>query len=240
MVALTAGTRVRADIPRLRKIRARAQPRLVKLFDEAGLPYPCRRVFLRALKHDAELQMWAAAKDRDAMTLVRTYPICASSGELGPKRQQGDEQVPEGCYSIHRYNAWSGFHVSMRVDYPNASDRVRGTRGNLGGAIMVHGGCATIGCIPIEDRPIEEVFIASLDARRAGRHEIPIHIFPTHLDDEGMKMLRGHPDATPARIGLWEELRPIHAAFEETRRVPDIEIDTKTGEYRVVVPPAAT
>lgn len=223
-----------ADIPRLVKIRKRAEPRVAKLFTDAGLTYPCPSLMLRAFKHDAQLELWGAAHRGDAMTLVQTYPICAPSGELGPKREQGDEQVPEGCYTIHRYNAWSGFHLSMRVDYPNASDRARGNRWNLGGAIIVHGGCATIGCIPIENEPIEEVFLASLDARRAGRHDTPIHILPTRLDADAMAMLRTHPHATPDRIELWEELQPIFEELERTHRVPSVEIDPKTGAYGLV------
>ena len=218
------------------KIGARARPRLRKLFADVGLPYPCRSVLLRAFKADDELELWAAERHGEAMTRVQTYAVCARSGQLGPKRRQGDEQVPEGCYHIHRYNAWSGFHMSMRVDYPNASDRIRGHEFDLGGAIMVHGGCATIGCIPIEDGPIEEVFVASLDARRKGRRLTPIHIFPTRLDDDGMRTLKRHADATPARLDLWRELRPIYEAFETSKVVPEVEIDTTTGAYRLVEP----
>lgn len=224
----------RADIPRMDKIGTRVRPRLRKLFHGAGLPYPCRGVFLRAFKHDGQLELWAAAHHGDVMTRVRTYAICARSGQLGPKRRQGDEQVPEGCYSIHFYNAWSAFHLAMRVDYPNASDRARGHKWNLGGAIMVHGGCATIGCIPIEDAPIEEVFVASLDAQRKGRRKVPIHIFPTRLNDEGMRMLKTHADATPDRQDLWDELRPIFLAFDESQIVPRVQIDPKSGTYRLV------
>ncbi len=223
-----------ADIPRMDAIGKRARPRVRKLFADAGLPYPCRSIFLRAFKADDELELWAAQRHGEPMTRVQTYSICARSGELGPKRRQGDEQVPEGCYHIHRYNAWSGFHMSMRVDYPNASDRVRGHKHDLGGAIMVHGGCATIGCIPIEDGPIEEVFLASLDGRRKGGRLTPIHIFPTRLDEAGLRELKTHPDATPDRLTLWRELQPVYEAFETTKIVPDVEIDRATGTYGLV------
>lgn len=222
-----------ADIPRLARIRKRVQPDLETRFAELGIAYPPERAFLRAFKHEGELELWAAETAGDALTRVETPPICATSGVLGPKRRYGDGQVPEGVYSIHRYNAWSGFHMSLRVDYPNASDRIRGVGGSLGGAIMVHGDCVTIGCIPIENGPIERVFLTVLDASRAGKEKVPIHIFPARMDDAGMRMLKTHAAGDPDLLAFWRELEPIYRAFEDTQRVPDVEIDRKSGAYAV-------
>lgn len=224
---------IRAEIPRVAGLRKTVVPRLRRRYDDVGLSYPPARVFLRAFKHERELELWASDRKGDAMTLVRTIPICAISGVLGPKRRQGDLQIPEGCYTIHRYNGWSAYHLALRVDYPNASDRVRGHRGNLGGAIMVHGDCVTIGCIPIEDEPIEEVFFSCLDARTGTGVRPAIHIFPTRMDDAGMERLRAHASGDPDLLAFWEELRPIYAAFEEDARVPAFEIEATSGAYRL-------
>ncbi len=229
-----------ADIPRLAKIRAKAQPRIEAKFVARGLTYPASRLFLRAFKRDGVLEMWASNHADEPMVHVENYPICAASGVLGPKRKQGDEQVPEGIYQIHRFNAWSGYHMSLRVNYPNASDRARGLRWKLGGAIMVHGDCVTIGCIPIKNRPIEEVFLATLDASRAGRKRVPIHIFPTRMDEAGMTYLRNVASTADNRddlLTLWEELRPFYRYFEQHHRVPEASIDKKTGVY-TLTPPA--
>ncbi len=236
--AMIPSARARADIPRLAKIRATAEPRIIEKFTAKGIEYPARRLYLRAFKLEGDLELWAASAAEDRMTLIDTYTICAASGTLGPKRRQGDEQVPEGFYQIHRYNAWSGYHMSLRVNYPNASDRVRGNKYNLGGAIMVHGDCVTIGCIPIENRPIEEVFLAVLDAARRGRQRVPIHIFPARMDDEGVTWLAGRARALgrPALVEFWEELRPVYLYFEATRRVPTIKIDANSGAYSVAAP----
>jgi len=222
------------------KIRKRAQPRVEHKFLDKGLHYPAHRLYLRAFKHEGELEMWAADGPGEAMTLVETYPICAASGELGPKRRQGDEQVPEGLYQIHRFNGWSGYHMSLRVNYPNASDRARGLRWKLGGAIMVHGDCVTIGCIPIQNAPIEEVFLATLDASRAGKQRVPIHIFPRRMDARGMAYLEQYAAQDKRREDLevlWKELEPFYIYFETHHQVPDAIIDTKTGVYTLVDSP---
>lgn len=227
-----------ADISRMQRIRKRVTPRVKALFSAKNVAYPPKQLFLRVFKHDDELELWAASAKDEALSLIKTYPVCAKSGVLGPKRRWGDEQVPEGFYTIHRYNAWSGYHQSMRVDYPNNSDRVRGRRGALGGAIMVHGKCVTIGCIPIEDRQIEEVFLASLDSTRASRTSVPIHIFPTRLTKQGLEWLAGQPEGTTTNLSLWRELQAGYLAFELDHRVPQLSIDRKTGVYTLVERPS--
>lgn len=232
-----------ADIPRLERIGERVRPELKTQFAAAGLVYPPRRVLLRVFKHERQLELWVARGKEDELVLLETFDICAASGVLGPKRRQGDEQVPEGVYSIHRYNGWSGFHMSLRVDYPNVSDRVRGFRPSLGGAIMVHGGCASIGCVAIENEPIERVFLTALDGRRAGKKNPTIHMLPTRFDGDGWTRLRaaaddaGQDEHGPL-MTLWRELAEVDAAFEETRRIPEVTIDPDTGAYRVERPPS--
>lgn len=232
-----------ADIPRVERIAKRVRPQLKAQFAAAGLAYPPRRVLLRVFKHERQLELWVARGKEDELTRLETFDVCAASGVLGPKRRQGDEQVPEGVYSIHRYNGWSGFHMSLRVDYPNPSDRVRGFRPSLGGAIMVHGGCASIGCVAIEDAAIERVFITALDGRRAGKTNPTIHMLPTRFDDEGWARLRAaaekaSEDEHGPRMTLWRELAEVDAAFEATHRIPAVAIDSDTGAYSVTRPPS--
>ena len=234
--ALTLGAtrRAQADIPRVGKIRDRVQPELDAMFESVGLQFPAKRLFLRAFKHERELEMWGAADAGEPMVRIATYPVCAASGTLGPKRRWGDEQVPEGTYHIHRFNGWSGFHMSLRVDYPNDSDRARGKKGAYGGAIMVHGDCVSIGCIAIENAPIEQVFLSVLASHRAGHQQVPIHIFPTRFDAAGRERLAPPRAEDPDRDRLWQELEAVYEAFEVERRVPEVSIDPKSGRYEVV------
>ncbi|HSP77399.1 MAG TPA: L,D-transpeptidase family protein, partial [Myxococcaceae bacterium] len=164
---------------------------------------------------------------------VRTYPFCAASGELGPKRREGDLQVPEGFYVIDLFNPRSQFHLSLRVSYPNASDRKLADARRPGQNIFIHGGCASIGCIAIEDEPIEELYLMVQEARRKMGRNVPVHIFPRRLDTAGLTVLEQHPEATPSRLAFWRGLQPGYILFEETRRPPRVKVDGKTGEYRV-------
>ena len=91
----------------------------------------------------------------------RIYPMTAFSGTLGPKLREGDEQIPEGVYGIEYLNPNSSYYLSLKVSYPNASDRKRAKadgRTNLGGDIMIHGKAVTIGCVPVGDDAIEDIF----------------------------------------------------------------------------------
>jgi murein L,D-transpeptidase YafK len=225
-LALTAHAEDRVAAARQNKAQA-----IKELFAAAGVAYPPGELYLRALKHERELEVWAGARGQP-LTKVKTYPFCAASGEPGPKRQQGDLQVPEGFYTIDLFNPRSAFHLSMRVSYPNESDRILGRR-PLGDAIMVHGNCVSIGCIAIEDDPIEELYVITLDAKKSMGRDVPIHIFPRRLDAEGLAALEKLPHATEQLMAFWRSLAPGYQQFEETRRPPRVSVDGKTGAYRV-------
>lgn len=202
-----------------------------ELFTAAGVEYPPPELYLRAFKHERQLEVWAGSAGKP-LKKVKTYPFCAASGELGPKRQEGDLQVPEGFYTIDLFNPTSAYHLSIRVSYPNESDRILGRR-PLGGAIMVHGNCVSIGCIAIEDEPIEELYLMTLDAKRRMGRNVPIHIFPRQLDAEGLAALEKAAESDAALLAFWRGLAPGWSLFEQTRRPPRVSVDAKTGAYRV-------
>ena len=203
-------------------------------FEKAGVAYPAPVVFVRVFKRERALELWAGPSNAP-LKLIHSYPICAASGGLGPKREMGDNQVPEGFYELDRFNPVSSYHLSLRVSYPNASDALRGTHGKLGGDIYVHGNCLSIGCMAIEDRPIEEVYLALLDAHVAGVKHLPIHIFPERLDDAPWKALqaRAHAEQRDDLVSFWKELRPAYREFEQSHRVPPTKVDPRTGKYQV-------
>jgi hypothetical protein len=179
-------------------------------------------IFFRVFKREQLMEVWARDAGEQTFVLVNTYAVCGTSGELGPKRERGDEQIPEGFYSIDVFNPVSRFHLSLGVDYPNAVDRARGVTGNLGGDIYIHGGCATVGCVPVTDAGIEEVYVMALMVRDAGQDRIPVHMFPTRLDDDGFAWLRDTYGVDHADFAFWENLREGHLAFERTRTLPQI------------------
>jgi hypothetical protein len=223
---LEAGAKDRVEAARRAKERAVAEA-----FTAAGVAWPPEELYVRGFKQERELEVWAGARG-EPLRPVKTFRFCAASGDVGPKRREGDAQVPEGFYTLDQFNPQSQFHLSMRVSYPNDADRHRGER-PLGGAIYVHGDCASIGCIALQDDPIEELYLMVLEARRKMKRDVPIHLFPRRLDAEGLAALEKHPRATPELVAFWRSLEPGWRLFEETRRPPRVTVDPRTGAYVV-------
>ncbi|MBI2429100.1 MAG: L,D-transpeptidase family protein [Ignavibacteriales bacterium] len=187
-------------------------------------------IFLRAFKSEKELELWGKNKNDSKYRLITTYPFCETSGGLGPKRKEGDLQIPEGVYSINHFNPTSSFYLSLGINYPNASDAILGVKGKLGGEIYIHGDCVTIGCIPITDDLMKELYVVAVEARNSGQTEIPVHIFPTRLDRNGLSALRKYLPSDSITHLFWNNLEPIYRQFEETRTLKPVEVDSR-GRY---------
>lgn len=133
---------------------------------------------LLALKEELRLELWGHRGTETERELLRVYPFTGSSGLLGPKLREGDGQIPEGIYRIEYLNPQSRYHRSMKLDYPNAWDRAKGLadeRIQLGFDIFIHGSFMTVGCIPIGDTAIEELFTVVEDF---GHHRVTAIIAP--------------------------------------------------------------
>jgi murein L,D-transpeptidase YafK len=137
-----------------------AHGRLAPYVKRAGVSWPPQRVTLLVFKQERRLAVWVA-DSKGAWHYLRDYPVLAASGGVGPKLREGDYQVPEGLYAIEQLNPASSYHLSMKVGYPNAFDRLNAAREHrtrLGGDIFMHGKNVSIGCVAIGDPAIEEVF----------------------------------------------------------------------------------
>ncbi len=144
---------------------------------ELGDPAGFEAVRLIAVKDARTLELWAR-KAGAPWTKLKTYPFTAYSGGLGPKLREGDGQIPEGVYEIEYLNPNSSYHLSMKVNYPNAFDRAKAKadgRTQLGGDIFIHGKAVTIGCIPIGDEAVEELFYF---VATAGKAKVRVVIMP--------------------------------------------------------------
>jgi murein L,D-transpeptidase YafK len=217
--------------PRVRAARSQTEDVRDSLFRTAGLDYPPEEIFIRIFKHEEELELWARKDDKSPFTHVRTYPFTANSGVLGPKREEGDRQIPEGFYVIDWFNPASKFHLSIRINYPNRSDRVRANGDRPGGSIFIHGDRVTIGCVPVGDDAIDELYVIAVDARSEGQDKIPVHIFPCRMDnEEGRRTIQRYIGRYPWLKTFWEELRPGYRYFQQHRRLPLIQIDDN-GKY---------
>ena len=129
---------------------------IAKQFEKKGLHWPAKYVYLRSFKYDSQLEVWVKNDRKESFKLFKTYKVCALAGTLGPKRMEGDYQVPEGFYYINEFNANSSYHLSLGLNYPNSSDRTLSDSYQPGGDIYIHGSCVTVGCIPLTDPMIEE------------------------------------------------------------------------------------
>lgn len=184
-----------------------AEARLKPHFERADVAYPPPRITLVAYKREKRLELWVPRGDTWAH--IHDYPIRAASGGPGPKLREGDLQVPEGIYRIEYLNPNSSFHLSMKIDYPNAFDREQAradARTNPGGDIFIHGRAASIGCLAMGDPAIEELFVL---AATIGYDKIQVLIAPTE------KLAEFVPDAklpswTPRLYGhLRQALKPF-------------------------------
>lgn len=219
------------DYPRVKAARERRYEGIKKLFEKHKIDYPPRQVLLRTFKHEDQLELWVRPMGKKKFTLIKTYQICCKSGVLGPKRKRGDLQVPEGFYRVVEFNPWSSFLLSMKINYPNPSDTIRGHPRDPGGLIYIHGNCVTIGCITIEDHEIEQLYLIVLDTVRRRKTNALVHIFPARMDEKGMKWLKEKYKDQLELIRFWEEIKVGFDKFEEDH-IPDRFTIQKNGTYR--------
>jgi murein L,D-transpeptidase YafK len=228
LYGLATAADVAPEPARVAAARAHVGAEVARALDGAGVPHP-RALLLRVFKEERVLEVWAAAQPGGPFVHLGDHPICASSGGPGPKARMGDGQVPEGLYRVTSMNPWSRFHLSMRLDYPNAADRARSpgvSPSALGGDIYVHGACVTIGCIPLGDEAIEKVYLAAL-VTRARRGEVRVLILPAKPGGARWTALagRGGPNVT-----LWRSLGEISTRFEASGRLPSVTMSSD-GTY---------
>ena len=219
------------DKPRVRKARERRYEDIRKLFAEAGIDYPPRQALMRVFKNLDLVELWVRPGKGATFVHVKDYQICSRSGELDTKSQRGDSQVPEGFYHISSYNAWSNFLLSMLVSYPNPSDRLRKTSRDAGGAICIHGNCVTIGCIPLTDRWIEELYLICLDTAVFSGKRTLVHSFPDRLHGPRWEQLQKDFADSPKLIEFWKEIKVGYDLFEASGKAPRMWF-SKKGAYR--------
>ncbi len=161
-------------------------------------------------KAEKELEVYVRPTSEKRFRRFESFPICASSGTLGPKKRKGDGQVPEGVYHIDRFNPYSNFHLSLGLSYPNAEDRQRAGRLDPGGDIFIHGSCVTIGCIPMTDPVIERIYLLAIWSRRNGQAEIPVYSFPFRMNDLNLtRYSRRYPEHAAFWRSLSEKSRKL-------------------------------
>lgn len=218
-------------LPRPSNALQKKEDTLQKQFEAKGLTWPARYVYIRSFKFDGQLEVWVKNERKEPFRLFKTYKVCAMAGTLGPKRMQGDYQVPEGFYYINEFNPNSNYHLSLGLNYPNESDKILSDSLRPGGDIYIHGSCVTVGCIPLTDEFIDEVYIIAAYAKAAGQDYIPVHIYPVRYNVKKSMDYLAYLSKSDPQLKLFAgKLQQVYDHFELTHQLPVIMANNK-GDY---------
>lgn len=217
--------------PRVRTAIAEKEELIKENLLEHGLTVDNMHILITVFKEEKELIIYAAPKGSNTFTPVSVYPVCALSGGPGPKRKQGDYQIPEGFYHIDRFNPSSNFYLSLGINYPNSSDKKKSTAANLGGDIFIHGSCVTIGCLPMTDDLIKEIYLYAAYARDNDQRNIHVYIYPFRMTDENTKRYERAYQTDTKLISFWQNIREGYLLFEKEKKALQVKT-TSTGDYQ--------
>ena len=190
-------------------------------------------ILIRLFKQEAELEVWK--QDRAGrFALLKTYPICRWSGDLGPKVREGDRQAPEGFYSITpaQMNPQSAYYLSFNTGYPNAFDRALGRSGSQ---LMVHGDCSSRGCYAMTDEQIAEIYSLGRESFFGGQHAFQFQAYPFKMTPINMAKHRNNPN-----MPFWKMIKEGYDDFEVTRQEPKVDFCEKKYVFDAAKPPNAT
>ncbi|UMY18533.1 L,D-transpeptidase family protein [Methylobacterium organophilum] len=191
-------------------------PQTLSLMQQKGMSQS-DPILIRAYKKEAEMEVWKRGSD-GRYALLKTYPICRWSGQLGPKTKQGDRQAPEGFYTITpgQMNPNSSYYLSFDVGYPNNFDRANGRTGNY---IMVHGTCSSAGCFAMTDASMSEIYAIAREAFAGGQRAFQFQSYPFRMTASNIARSRNDPNAP-----FWKNLKEGSDYFEALRDEPRVNV----------------
>jgi murein L,D-transpeptidase YafK len=177
-------------------------------------------ILIRIFKEESELELWKVDKS-GRFALLRMYPICRWSGDLGPKFQEGDRQAPEGFYTVtpDLMNPNSNYHLAINTGFPNAFDRAND---RSGASLMIHGNCASVGCYAMTDEQIAEIYALAREAFFGGQRSLQIQAYPFRMTP--LNMARHH---NSPHLAFWKNLKEGYDHFEVTRKEPKVAVCDK-------------
>lgn len=174
-------------------------------------------ILVRIYKEESELELWK--QDRSGQfALLKTYPICRWSGDLGPKVKQGDRQAPEGFYTITpgQMNPNSKYYLAFNLGFPNAFDRAHDRSGAF---LMVHGDCSSSGCYSMSDDQMAEIYALGREAFLGGQKSFQVQAFPFRMTPLNLAKHRDSP-----HLAFWKMIKEGSDHFEVTRQEPKIDV----------------
>ncbi len=189
-------------------------------------------ILVRLFKQEAEFEVWK--EDRSGrFALLKTYPICRWSGDLGPKVREGDRQAPEGFYAISpaQMNPQSAYYLSFNTGYPNAYDKALG---HSGSQLMVHGDCSSRGCYAMTDEQIAEIYSLGRESFFGGQKSFQLQAYPFRMTPINMAKHRNNPN-----MPFWKMIKEGYDHFEVTRQEPKVDFCEKKYVFDAVKAPDA-
>jgi murein L,D-transpeptidase YafK len=206
-------------------------PRLIQAMTEKNMDLQSP-ILVRIFKQEAELEVWK--QDRDGrFALLKTYPICRWSGDLGPKVREGDRQAPEGFYTISpaQMNPQSAYYLSFNTGYPNAYDA---SLGHTGSQLMVHGDCSSRGCYAMTDEQIAEIYSLGRESFFGGQRAFQLQAYPFKMTPINMAKHRNNPN-----MPFWKMIKEGYDQFEVTKQEPKVDFCEKKYVFNAIRAPNA-
>jgi murein L,D-transpeptidase YafK len=190
-------------------------------------------ILVRIFKEEAELEVWKQTRE-GRYALLKTYPICRWSGELGPKIREGDRQAPEGFYTITpgQMNPNSSYYLAFNMGYPNSFDRAHGRTGSQ---LMVHGDCSSRGCYAMTDEQMGEIYALARESFFGGQKAFQVQAFPFRMTPRNMARHRANP-----HLAFWRNLKQGYDHFEVTRLQPKVDVCEKRYVFNAEAPGEAS
>jgi murein L,D-transpeptidase YafK len=204
-------------------------PELLSLVRQKEMPKNSR-ILLRIFKEEAELEVWKEDKTGQ-FQMLKTYPICRWSGDLGPKLHEGDRQAPEGFYTItpKLMNPNSEFYLAINTGFPNSFDKANNRDGS---ALMIHGDCSSSGCYAMTDEQISEIYSLARDSLLGGRASFQVQAYPFRMTPANLARHRTHP-----QLGFWKMLKIGNDHFETTHLEPKVDVCNRLYVFDAQPPP---
>src|SRR5215469_739471 len=231
--ALLAGCEVdEAVLATNAKANQPVSPKLIAAMAEKDMDLQSP-ILIRLFKQEAELEVWKQNRS-GKFELLKTYPICRWSGDLGPKVREGDRQAPEGFYSISpaQMNPQSAYYLSFNTGYPNAYDRALG---HTGSELMVHGDCSSRGCYAMTDEQIAEIYALGRESFFGGQKAFQFQAYPFRMTPLNFARHRNNPN-----MPFWRMIKVGYDHFEVTHQEPKVDFCEKKYVFDAAKAPNAT
>ena len=204
-------------------------PELLSLLRQKKMPIHSP-ILVRVFKEEAELEVWKQ-DTTGRFQILKIYPICRWSGDLGPKLQEGDRQTPEGFYRVtpELMNPHSNYYLAINIGYPNNFDKANNRDGSL---LMIHGDCWSSGCYAMTDEQISEIYSLARDLFLGGRPSIQVQTYPFRLTPANLARHRNNPN-----LAFWKMLKIGNDHFEATHLEPKVDVCNRLYVFDAQRPP---